>query len=213
VAGTRTVAPPGIWRALLLLGPTGSGKTPLGRLLEEKGLGGTRCFHFDFGANLRRIAGSGEEAKRFADDELGTVRRSLETGALFEDENFPLAVKILGGFIAARGVTPEDLLVLNGFPRHEGQARGLTGIVDVRRVVLLEAGAEVIGARIREDTGGDRVGRADDALAEVRSRLRIFEERTLPLVGFYRGRGIPVTRIEVDARMSAGAMLAALSFS
>jgi adenylate kinase family enzyme len=180
-------------------------------LLEEKGLGETRCFHFDFGANLRRIGGSPEDSGRYTGDEIGTVRRSLETGVLFEDENFPLAVKILGEFIEATGVTPEDLLVLNGFPRHEGQARGLAGLVDVRRVVLLEAGAEVIRGRIREDTGGDRTGRADDAFAHIRSRLGIFEERTLPLVDFYRGRGVPVTRIEVDVRMTAEAMIAALS--
>ncbi len=44
-------------KAILLLGPTGSGKTPLGQALEKKGLAGRRCVHFDFGANLREIAG------------------------------------------------------------------------------------------------------------------------------------------------------------
>jgi adenylate kinase family enzyme len=41
--------------AMLLLGPTGSGKTPLGRQIERRGLGGQMFVHFDFGENLRRI--------------------------------------------------------------------------------------------------------------------------------------------------------------
>jgi hypothetical protein len=41
--------------ALLLLGPTGAGKTPLGDWLEAHGLWGRPCHHFDFGANLRAV--------------------------------------------------------------------------------------------------------------------------------------------------------------
>ena len=42
-------------RAALLLGPTGSGKTPLGDIIAQRGLWGANCRHFDFGANLRAI--------------------------------------------------------------------------------------------------------------------------------------------------------------
>ena len=46
--------------ALLLIGPTGSGKTPLGDLLDREGLWHRRCCHFDFGERMRRIvAGAG----------------------------------------------------------------------------------------------------------------------------------------------------------
>ena len=41
--------------AILLLGPTGSGKTPLGELMERRGFGGRRCRHFDLGDRLRRF--------------------------------------------------------------------------------------------------------------------------------------------------------------
>ena len=43
-------------KAILLLGPTGSGKSPLGDELEANGLNGRRCLHFDFGRRLRRAA-------------------------------------------------------------------------------------------------------------------------------------------------------------
>jgi adenylate kinase family enzyme len=46
--------------AILLLGPTGSGKTPLGQVLERRGLWGHRCSHFDFGDNLREIVARDE---------------------------------------------------------------------------------------------------------------------------------------------------------
>ena len=45
--------------AILLLGPTAAGKTPLGQLFADRGLWGRPCVHFDFGENLRRIADSG----------------------------------------------------------------------------------------------------------------------------------------------------------
>ena len=47
--------PPSRRRAIVLLGPTGSGKTPLGDLIERCGLWGAPCLHFDFGACLRSI--------------------------------------------------------------------------------------------------------------------------------------------------------------
>ena len=41
---------------ILLLGPTGSGKTPLGDRLQIRDLWGRRCHHFDFGVRLRDVA-------------------------------------------------------------------------------------------------------------------------------------------------------------
>jgi hypothetical protein len=52
--------------AILLVGPTGSGKTPLGALCEKKGLWQSRVFHFDFGAILRRIAAAGPGSNRMS---------------------------------------------------------------------------------------------------------------------------------------------------
>ena len=44
-----------LFKAVLLVGPTGCGKSPLGQLLERLGLKGMRCLHFDFGKRLRKI--------------------------------------------------------------------------------------------------------------------------------------------------------------
>ncbi|MBE3111979.1 MAG: nucleoside monophosphate kinase [Acidobacteria bacterium] len=189
------------WPSWLLVGPTGSGKTPLGDELERRGFLGRRCVHFDFGANLRTIA---------AAPELESVRTSLATGALFEDKDIPMIVKIVERFAEARNLTPDSLLVLNGLPRHRRQAEGLAGVADVERVIRLEAPAAVIRERIRLDPGGDRAARIDDTLEEVERRLAVFRERTLPLVSYYRELRALIVEIPVTAPMTAAEAYQAL---
>ena len=95
-----------------------------------------------------------------------------------------------------RDVVSEEL-VLNGLPRHVGQARDLDPIVRVSRVVLLECSAEVVAARIARDTGGDRAERIDDHGDLVARKLATYEERTLPLVTHYEDAGARVDHIPV----------------
>ena len=86
--------------AILLLGPTGSGKTPLGEMLEARGLGGCACAHFDFGDRLRRIAAGQLEIDGLTPADRAFLVDVLERGALLEDKHFPIAEKILQAFIA-----------------------------------------------------------------------------------------------------------------
>jgi adenylate kinase family enzyme len=201
----------GPWPSLLLVGPTGSGKTPLGRELERRGLGGRPCVHFDFGANLRRIAAASDVTAGLAAEELAAVRASLATGALFEARDTAMILKVLRAFARETRLAPDSLLVLNGLPRHAGQARALESVIAVERVVYLQAAAAVIRDRLRMDPGGDRTGRVDDSIEAVERRLADFRERTLPLVDHYRRRGVPVTPLPVTAAMTAGEMYEALA--
>jgi adenylate kinase len=201
---TGAAAPP--WPSILLIGPTGSGKTPLGEEIERRGLQGRSCVHFDFGADLRALA-AGESGRAFLpDEELARIRGSLATGALFEARDLPMIAKILRDFAARRSLGPGALLVLNGMPRHVRQAEGLAGTVSVELVVFLKADAAVIRERLRLDPGGDRSGRVDDTIGAIRRRLSDYEKRTRPLVEFYALRGVPVVTIPVTAAMTAAEM-------
>lgn len=187
-----------ILEALLLLGPTGSGKTPLGDRLEQTSLQGRRCHHFDFGANLRAVV-AGEIDVSFTSEEIRFLRRVLEAGALLEDEHFPLAARILDAFMARRNVQANDLLLLNGLPRHVAQAKAVDRKVKVVGVIQLDCGASTVTERLRRDSGGDRGQRNDDTETLVARKLAIYEERTRPLLHHYRGQGVPALKISVGA--------------
>jgi adenylate kinase family enzyme len=197
-------------QAVLLLGPTGSGKTPLGDWLERHGLGGRRCHHFDFGANLRAVA-SGAMADGFTPDESRFIRDVLEKGALLENETFHLAARILRAFLARRGPRPDDLLVLNGLPRHSGQVEALEPLLDIVAVVSLECSAAVVRDRIRLNAGGDRAARADDHDALLEKKLAIFTERTRALLDHYQGRGVTVVTISVGIQTQPAEVAAAIA--
>jgi len=187
----------------LLVGPTGAGKTPLGRLLEEKGAEGLRCVHFDFGAELRAVAAAPENVAVLVASEVEVIRRSLRTGVLLEDHEFPIALKVLRAFARKKALREDDRLILNGLPRHIGQARMMEDVVRIQAVISLEATPEVVRERILLDTGGDRVERPDDEFHAIRQKLVIFRMRTLPLVEYYENREVPVARLTVRARTTA----------
>jgi adenylate kinase len=184
--------------AILLLGATGSGKTPLGQLLERKGLWGRRCFHFDFGENLRAVAGKRLQSHGgLTSAELATVVESLKTGRLLTDREFPIAAKILKVFCARKLRGPANLLILNGLPRHIGQAKKIDRLVNIIAVVHLACSAGTALRRIRLNAGGDRKGRSDDTPAQVREKMKIFAKQTAPLLDHYGRKGVRILPVNV----------------
>lgn len=189
--------------AILLLGPTGSGKTPLGQSIQSHGLCGIRCIHFDFGENLRSIVAANTPTKAFTTADLAFLQKVLDSGALLENEHFELAERILRGFLAKQCSDRPTCVILNGLPRHVGQAQAIDVIVDVQAIVCLECSTEVVVERLAGNIGGDRVGRTDDDLNRVRKKLDLYRQRTAPLVGYYQKRGVPVQTITVGATTTA----------
>jgi adenylate kinase len=189
--------------AWLFVGPTGAGKTPLGDVLERSGWNGRRCLHFDFGAELRKADAGVKNVSGLSVKDRDVIHKVLREGALLEDRSFPLVGKIFDDFLRRRGAQASDLLVLNGWPRHLGQARDAEAVAVVRRVVRFNASAETIRERIRTDAAGDRLVRADDSPAEVEKKYALYVKRTKPLIEYYEAKGIPVTTLEVAAETSA----------
>jgi adenylate kinase family enzyme len=182
-------------QAVLLVGPTGSGKTPLGEWLEVHGLWGRRCHHFDFGANLRAVASG--QVEGFTPEEVRFIRDVIEQGALLEKETFHLALRILQAYMSSRRVHPDDLLIMNGLPRHVGQSEAIAPYLEFVAIIDLQCRVETVCERLHRNMGGDRADRTDDAITLVQQKLAVFTERTRPLLAFYRQRGVPLMPVIV----------------
>jgi len=198
--------------AILLIGPTGSGKSPLGDALQAGGFVSKSAVHFDFGENLRRA-----EQGDFPESAITATDRSflttvLEQGAVLEREKFYLAGNILKSFLAEKKTGNRDctVVVLNGFPRHTSQAEYLREKcrVRVRLLVVLDSDTATVKHRLQNNTGGDRNNRQDDSSTELlHKKLQIFRERTLPLIEWYEREGVPVVRLQSEKDTSAQNMM------
>ena len=189
------------WQAILLIGPTGAGKTPLGEILEKRGLWGRKCLHFDFGSQLRTSVV--RQSTPLNREEIATVRALLKANALLEDAHFPIALKLFQDFLSLHQAARSELIIMNGLPRHEGQAARLDGAIEMLALVCLNCSPEVVRARIKTNAGRDRKKRLDDSLPEVARKLKIYEAKTLPLVEYYRGLGVRILSIQVGATTQA----------
>ncbi|MBI5779468.1 MAG: nucleoside monophosphate kinase [Planctomycetes bacterium] len=184
-------------KAILILGPTGSGKTPLGALLEKKGVGGRKCYHFDFGKNLRAISKTKNADNKFTAEEIDFINKVLASGALLGNEHFYLAWKILDRFIERNHIGADELIILNGLPRHLDQARDIASILDIKTVIHLICTPEVVRARIRSNSGGDRTGRTDDNATSVQNKIALFNQRTVGLLEYYHSAGAKIIGVSV----------------
>jgi adenylate kinase len=187
---------------LVLLGKQGAGKgTQAARLAEHFGIA-----HVSTGDMFRTMAAMGTahglEAKRYMDD-----------GELVPDD---LTIGIVEACLAPGGLLA-DGFVLDGFPRNLHQAKELDGILDGRPLDLainLEVPREIVldrlaGRRVCENCqtvyhvkmppsvdwicdncGGRVVQRDDDTEEAIDRRLELYEEQTMPIIDYYRERGI-----------------------
>jgi adenylate kinase len=188
--------------ALLLLGPTGVGKSPLGDTIARSGLFGRTCHHLDFGSELRGALSRDDRTVAYSASELAFIHGVLERGLLLENEHFALAGKIISLFLSRAGFTGRDILVLNGIPRHAGQAKDISAIAHIHALIVLDCSADDVFNRIRDNVGRDRTGRVDDDKGLVEKKLAIFRERTAPLIDHYERKGCRIYRIDVSSTMT-----------
>ena len=188
--------------ALLLLGPTGVGKSPLGDAIAHQGLFGRTCHHLDFGSELRGAVSGGARSAAYSTTELAFIHGVLEQGLLLENEHFVLAEKIISLFLTRVGFGRSDVLVLNGIPRHAGQARDIARIARIHAVTVLDCSADAVICRIQNNVGGDRAERVDDHADLIEKKLAIFRERTAPLIEHFAYQGSRVYRIMVTDSMT-----------
>jgi adenylate kinase len=160
-------------RRIVLVGPPGAGKGTQAALLSER-LGVPAI---STGEMLRFAVTEGSELGR-------KVQQIMADGGLVDDGTMAEVVR-------ERLAKPDarDGFLLDGYPRTLSQAETLQRILDAadRRLdaVLLVAVPEeelVRRALLRK--------RADDSEQVIRERMRVYREKTEPLIGYYRERGL-----------------------
>jgi adenylate kinase len=162
---------------IVFLGPPGSGKGTQARLLAERLGVPTISTGEILREAVRQKTALGQKAQEV-----------MERGDLVSDDLILALIEERIGHLDARGG-----FILDGFPRTIEQARAFD-------TTLARAG-ESLSAAInfavppeqltqRMLSRGKAEGRADDRPETIRERLRVYREKTEPLVAFYRERGI-----------------------
>ena len=156
---------------LIILGAPGSGKGTQARQLAERA--GVR--HISSGDLLREAI-----ARK---TELGQqVEAIIGAGELVPDE---VVLKlIMEALVDSEG---SNGWVLDGYPRNPDQAEALEDVLSTNRQVV----DAVIFLKVDADTIVERLlkrGRVDDTEDTIRTRLKVFEKETLPVVEFYELR-------------------------
>lgn len=128
------------------------------------------------------------------------VEPILEAGGLVPDD---LTIAMLDDHLVKLHQTQPELrgVVFDGFPRTVAQAASLDAFLGTRdekvdAVVYIDAPRPVLVERMMSR------GRADDTREAAEERLRLYEEKTQPLLALYERRGI-VRRINGDQPIEA----------
>jgi adenylate kinase len=158
---------------MVLLGPPGAGKGTQAQLLASR-LGVPAISTGDM---LRAAVAAGSELG-------GRVESVMASGALVDDA-------LMAEVVRERVAQPDTDggYLLDGYPRTLPQAETLAGILD-------DAGQKldaVLLVDVPEDELVRRAllrGRGDDKEEVIRERLRLYREKTEPLIGYYRERGL-----------------------
>lgn len=182
-----------------MFGPPGGGKgTYSSRISDEYEIP-----HVATGDIFRREVDEGSE--------LGEkVKDYLDRGELVPDE---VVIQVVEKRLSEPDC--QDGFVLDGYPRTLDQAEALDEIVDIDLVINLDVSEEVIINRLSsrricrdcgeiynlesippeeegicDECGGELYQREDDKPGVIRNRLGEYEERSRPLIDYYRDEGL-----------------------
>ncbi len=172
---------------IVLLGAPGSGKGTQATLMVER-LG---LPHISTGVLLRNAAKRGTD--------LGLKAKSIiDKGELVPDE-------IMSDMIEER-LSRDDAangFILDGYPRNLDQAKALDDMLErlgqpADHAIQIDVDPDQIIKRLAGRA--EQEGRADDNEDIVRNRMRVYHEKTAPVIDYYAGRGL-LTHVLGDGKI------------
>jgi adenylate kinase len=201
--------------AIVLLGPPGAGKGTVAEVLVGKGYE-----HVSTGDLLR------EQIK--LETPLGIEAKQLMDNGKFVSDQ--VVVDMIRNLIGSH--KPDARFLFDGFPRTLVQAEKLDELVTslegtLESVVLLECPDEMLVERLSgrrtcnkcgsvyhvlynppangdtcDENGCELIQRPDDNAQTVRKRLRVYADRTAPLVDYYAAKGL-IHRVDASQSIDA----------
>ena len=165
----------------MFVGPPGAGKGTQGyRVATEY-----QISHLSTGDMLRR--------RRDESDDDGLVASYIDGGNLAPDE-------LVMELVSARLSKPDCQAgwLMDGFPRTVKQAQLFGGYLEhhgegINRVIELVASKEELIERLLKRAEIEQ--RVDDTPETIIQRLEVYQQRTMPVLGYYRDRDL-ITRID-----------------
>ncbi len=181
---------------MIFLGPPGAGKGTQAQKVCEK----YSIPHISTGNILRAAMAQGTQMGQEA-------KKHVNAGNLVPDE-------VVVGIVKDR-LQEDDCkkgYLLDGFPRTIAQAESLSSFAEIDLAVLVDVPDESLIRRLSSrrtckdcsatydvsmvkdgkcpNCGGDMIQRDDDSEETVKNRLKVYHEKTSPLVEYYKDNGL-----------------------
>lgn len=176
------------YRSILLLGPPGSGKGTLGKLLSSAG----NHFHLSSGDIFRGLSPESPAGKLY--------HSYAGKGHLLPDDvTLGIWHHFVEGLIATNRYFPhQQLLLLDGIPRNINQAELIEPYIQIMHIIVLETkNIDILIKRMKRRALIER--RADDLEETVlQTRMKVYAEDTHKLLEHYPSNLI--SRFNADQR-------------
>lgn len=164
---------------LILFGPPGAGKGTQAQFIVDR----YNVVQLSTGDMLRAAVAAGTE--------LGQKAKAImDAGELVADD---LIIGIIGDRIGEPDCA--NGFILDGFPRTLAQAEGLSGLLAEKNlsldaVVEIRVPDEELFARIEKRAAESGGTRADDNAETLKNRLKVYNDQTAPVLGYYEKKNM-----------------------